>query len=522
MELDTRVNNLKEVIRKTPYDLLQERVYTCTANSCLLLTAYKHKKGAKGWSRLLVDDDGQPMLTYKQQEMLEQAFEKAPWISEALQSEEEEENQWEMVGGAPLPKLSSGGMIVKNLTPFLPNADDLSLDKMLNAFLKKSDEMDEFWGRFAYNSPGFSKLLNTYVDIPKVPFPVPARPLVSFLVLLVDSIRLSVGLAGYNSAALSFLVLLEELVTGQWRQMLLTSLAFISPTGMAAGVILKYIVNAWTLINPELRDQIFKDMLKGGKSLFVGFLLWAAANLPPQVVKNQIEAAIAKARQMVEGVDSKVKELEEKSSAALKPLGKKIQFTGLNLDRLTKISLQDIQNLQALAQWDLLVCSSEFQSIVKLITKEPILRFIIELFNIPTLPEDTYKLCGPQPYPTVAEKMKVAFQPQVVDTGEPTAADVAEAVKEEAKAEKKEEAPTEETPTESKKEEAVTEETPTESKKEEAPKEEETEEVPKEESTDPKEVPPPVKGGRRKGFKLRAKSVKGRRGTPRRATRRRA
>jgi hypothetical protein len=471
MDVDERANNLKEVIRKTPYDLLQERVYTCVANSCLLLTAHKHKKGAKGWSKLLVDEDSQPMLTYKQQEMLEQAFEKAPWISEALNESEDSQT-----GGNPLPTLSSesDSTFVKDLVPFLPNSDDLSLDAMLNAFLKKSDEMDTFWGRFAQNSPGFSKLLNTDITVPYVPVPVPVRPLVNFLVLLVDSIRLSSGLAGNPSTALSILVLLEELVTGQWRQMLLTGLAFISPTGMAAGVILKYIVNAWTLINPELRDQIFKDMLKGTKSLVIGFLLWAASTLPPQMVKDRIEAALAKGRQMVEGVDAKVKELEEKGSVALKPLGKRIQFTGLNLTPLTRISLHDIQNLQALAQWDLLVCSSEFQSILQPLVKEPILRLVIELFNIPTMPDDVYKLCGPQPYKPIAEKVAIAFEPQIVDTDEPTAANIAEAVKEEHSAP---------------------------------------------EALPGPEALPTIKGGRRKAMKLRAKSVKGRRGTPRRATR---
>ena len=477
MDVDERANSLKEVIRKTPYDLLQERVYTCVANSCLLLTAHKHKKGAKGWSKLLVDEDSQPMLTYKQQEMLEQAFEKAPWILEALNTPEDFQT-----GGNPLPTLSSDSdsTFIKDVVPFLPNSDDLSLDTMLNTFLKKSDEMDTFWGRFAQNSPGFSKLLNTDITVPKVPFPVPVRPLVNFLVLLIDSIRLSVGLAGGNSAALSLLVLLEELITGQWRQMLLTGLAFISPTGMAAGVILKYIVNAWTLMNPELRDQIFKDMLKGTKSLAIGFLLWAASSLPPQMVKDRIEAALAKGRQMVEGVDAKVKELEEKGSVALKPLGKRIKFTGLNLSPLTRISLHDIQNLQALAQWDLLVCSSEFQSILQPLVKEPILRLVIELFNIPTLPDDVYKLCGPQPYKPIAEKVAIAFEPQIVDTGEQTAA---EGVKEE------QTVPEVEPP------------------KGVAPEIE----LPKEEEKQ--------KGGRRKPMKLRAKSVKGRRGTPRRSTR---
>jgi hypothetical protein len=513
MELDERVNALKEIIRKTPTDLLQEHVYVCMANTCLLLTAYKHRKSSKGWSRDLVDDAGQPMLTYKQQEMLEDAFDKAPWISEVLESPQQQK------GGAGFPPTltSSGSSFVKDITSVLPNAADVSLDLMLEKFLKKSDEMDQFWSKFAYNTPGFAKLLNRDIQIPYVPVPVPVKPLVNFLIMLIDSIRLSAGLAGFNIHSLTLLVMLEELVTGQWRQMITTGLAFISPSGMAAGVIAKYIVNAWTLINPELRDEIFRDMVKGTKSVFLGFLLWAATNLPPEMVRKQMEAVLSRARGMVEGVDAKVKELEEKGSVALKPLGKKLQFTGVDLSKLTKISIQDIQNLQALAQWDLLVCSSEFQSILQPLIKQPILRLIIELFNIPTVPEATYKLCGPEPFKSVAERVAIAFEPQIVDSGEKTEAEqlvaaVKEEVAEEAEKEQKEEAEEEKEEAKEEKEEAK------EEVKEDQTADRSERQARREERQRMKATPPltALTGGRRKP----TRSVKGRKLTPKRITRR--
>ena len=125
----------------------------------------------------------------------------------------------------------------------------------------------------------------TPVQEQQVPVPVPRKPVVMLLVALIDSFRISAALAGYKNSLLTLLVLFQELVTGQWRQMIMTAVGLISPMGVAVGVVGKYIINAWMLINPTLRDELLRDMYKGSKSFLIGFLLWATSNLPPAVVK---------------------------------------------------------------------------------------------------------------------------------------------------------------------------------------------------------------------------------------------
>jgi hypothetical protein len=117
-------------------------------------------------------------------------------------------------------------------------------------------------------------------------------------------------------------------------------------------------------------------------------------------------------------LDDKVKELEEQGSKALQPVGKQLKLGRLNLDAITKISLADIQNIQALAQWDLIMCTSEFQEIMEPLSQEPIFRLIMELLSIPTLPEDKYKVCGAEPYPSVADRVKEVLTPTIIDANQ--------------------------------------------------------------------------------------------------------
>jgi hypothetical protein len=421
-QFNTKANSLKEVIRDTPYDVLQQRVYMCFANGCLLLTSFLKSKGERGWAGKLLDEAGKPMLSFKEQSLLEDTFEKAPW----LWNIGKENNQSQEGGAFKIPQISATGSLAEKI-PGLPSmaltGDDVSLDKLFQKFLDWTNKMDDFWTEFQSGPAGPVKMFmetDQLIPFGSVPVPVPRKPIVMFLVALIDSFRLSGALAGYKNTLLTLLVLLEEIATGQWRQMIMTAAGLVSPAGVAFGVIGKYIINAWMLINPTLRDDLLKDVYKGGKSFLIGFLLWAASTLPPAVVKMPVEKALEQMRELIGGLDDKVKELEEQGSKVLRPIGKQLKLGRLDLDAVSKISLADIQNLQALAQWNLILCTSEFQEIMKPLSDEPIFRLIIELLGIPTTPEDKFKVCGAEPYLSVADRVNEVLTPQIVDASPET------------------------------------------------------------------------------------------------------
>jgi hypothetical protein len=235
--------------------------------------------------------------------------------------------------------------------------------------------------------------------------------IIYFLIMLLDSIRLSRALSGHKDISLTLVVLLEELVTGQWRQMLLTAAGFISPSGVAIGVIGKFMVNAWVLINPTIRTSLVKDMFKGSKSLLIGFILWCVSVLPPESVRNMLKTRIDEARAMVATFDEKITALEEQGSVSLKPLGKKIEFKAISLDNLTRITMEDIQNLQALAQWPMLICTKEYQDIQGPLEKDPFFRIMFELLNIPVLPDDKFEVCRSNQYKPIQEVIAEGLDP---------------------------------------------------------------------------------------------------------------
>jgi hypothetical protein len=244
---------------------------------------------------------------------------------------------------------------------------------------------------------------------------VNTKPIVYFLITLIDVFRLSSALAGSSNYLLTILVLIEELITGQWRQMMMTSVGFISPSGVAIGVIFKYMINVWMLINPNLRDEILKNAYKGSKSLFIGFLLWIATTLPPMIVKAPVEMALSKLREMAQGMEDKITAIQEEGNKVLAPQGKKFVFSDADFSQISKISLEDIQNLQTLAQWNFINCTSEFQAILLPLKEFPATRLLIEMLGIPITAEDKLAVCRmPEPYPSIQDVVQQKLQPKVV------------------------------------------------------------------------------------------------------------
>ena len=302
-EFTSYVDRLKKLATDTSPDELQENLYVFFANGCLLLTSFLQEDGKDGWSSKVVNDYGQPILGFKEQSTVETIFKSAPWIRGVLK------------GSAPLqkggnPTLTNDGNIVTKIADALSNlkSEDISLDAMLQAFIKKTADIDEYMAKL---SGPFKKM--TSFDIPLGPAAaaagapgIPFQPVLYFLLTLLDCLRVSRALVGHKDTPLTILVLLEEIISGQWRQALLTSVGLISPSGVAVGTIAKYFVNVWILINPSLRTEIVEIVFKGTKSAIVGFFIWCISILPPAIIKNRMKESLEKVTKMFESLQGKL------------------------------------------------------------------------------------------------------------------------------------------------------------------------------------------------------------------------
>jgi len=414
----SRIDGLKESIRKTDPEVLREQAYICFSNGCLLLSSYKQSKGAKGWSARLQDENGLPMLSGSQQAAIEQTFENAPWLLKTLESRYD----GAQVGGADdtMPKDLRVSGIIPSLEGFKLTGDDVSLDNAYRTMKKKSTEFDTFWDGLASAGPYKAWLDSEDFKVPKTPFtpefPLPKRAVATLLVTLLDSIRLSYGIAGQKSSLLTFISMIEEALSGQWRQMIMTSLGFFSPSGMAMGVIGKYLANAFDLMEDRQREETLDTVYRTSKSLIVGFVLWGVSVLPPETVRKKISDLLETFNGKVKGMSEKIKLLEDTASVSLKPLGKRAKFTSIDLSKY-KFTLQDLKNIQILAKWPVIICTNEFQDLIRPMLQEPGTRIALELMDIPSSSEATALVCK-SGIRDLSEGMQYELShPDIVDIG---------------------------------------------------------------------------------------------------------
>lgn len=269
-EVINRIIRLQEDIRGTDESALRERVYVCVANSCILLNSYINSKGQKGWSTRLIDDQGQPILSNNEQNTLENIFAKAPWLLDFFKSKDGITTQ---IGGAV-------------------SDDEVSLDAAFNSVVEKTREMDEYWKKMESDPKAFGpikKILNTNPLVTPVGIlPVSVRLVTKLLITVLDLIRLGMARSGKTSVPLTLIIFLEELVTGQWRLMLLTAASlFITPSGVASTIMIKYLVMAWlTFGTDSQKTKLIKDVFNGSKSTIVNLIVYAYVLLTPTAIKG--------------------------------------------------------------------------------------------------------------------------------------------------------------------------------------------------------------------------------------------
>jgi len=435
---DSMAESIKNIIREMPPDMIHERFYNVFSNVCLLLIGYMNANGEKGWSARLHTPTGQEMLSKKEQDAIEGSFASAPWLLRMLKEVKDgsSASASKQTGGGGFAAKAAGikhdfmsGSFIDKEIPLgsLPtlSVEDMSLDVMFEKFLDKITEIDAYWSDFATKTPGFAKKINEMPDIitPPVPPlgipPIPISPkfIVTVLITLIDSIRLSLALTNSGGprlrVALTLLVLIEELATGQWRQMIFTSVGLFTGSGLALSIIMKYIVNVLTLINPELRTALAKDIYKSTKSLVFGFLLWAATTLPPNITKRAIRKSFDSVQEVVAQLQARQAAIEDKANEVLVPKGYSMRLAGLDLNKISAITIEDIQNLQVLATWPLIICTQEIQLILAPLIAVPISRLLLELLGIPTTASDKFTVCGAEPYNTLTQEIIEAAEPIV-------------------------------------------------------------------------------------------------------------
>jgi hypothetical protein len=253
-----------------------------------------------------------------------------------------------------------------------------------------SREMGPF--KFFYDSP---------VDIPvpvPIPFPLVSPPFITVVTVkvpprvipflienLVETIRLifSVGPLSNEVArkVLSIVLAIIDLIKGEWKHGILSFAGYYGQYPLIAGLIGKVFLNVFSFIAPDIQEDLLFDIYKSGKSIFIGFYLWAFSVFAPDFIRGRVKAAFENPKYL--DIVTKIKESADSKGYVINPTDTFI------------ISFDDIQNLQSIARQPSVMCSAEFHKAIEALVEIIPVRLFLEMINIPCDPETFDLTCGP-------------------------------------------------------------------------------------------------------------------------------
>lgn len=404
-QVEAKLNEAYRIL-KNDANNIPDRLYKALEGMSSVLYAWKKSGGKKGWSSSLVNTSGKRLFSRQQQVLLEDAFTTYGPLFEEVLEEGTMAGAGATRGGgaASMSNVSQGPTSSLVQAPLAVNPENVSIDKLYSYVTTKVDEYDEQWRSIA-DSLGVVKAVETQdykgvVVIPMAPpIPIPyyifGKTIFPFVVTLLDTIRLALGNPALDypmvRMSLSVVLVIIDLLRGDWQTALLSSLGVFSSTGVIVGIVGKLVRNAWLFIAPDIQRQLRDDIYRSSKSMLIGFLLWAFSIFSPDAVRLAVNQSFEKLKEIVDQFNQKSADAEAKVQQVASSAGVKVTFPKIPLTLVP--SMDDIQNLQVIARVPEVYCSPEIQQIIQPILLVPPLRLVIELLNIPTVPEMVKEQC---------------------------------------------------------------------------------------------------------------------------------
>lgn len=218
--------------------------------------------------------------------------------------------------------------------------------------------------------------------------------IITFFSALVEAMRIWVAYSLVDSTNyrifLSFSQTLLDMVRGNIRQAILSSIGFFGKQGYYISILTRFVLNIIESISPELRGQLEFDIYKNIKTLTAAGLLWSYYTFAPFTLKYNINA-----------VFKEVQEIAKQEEISLEPFKKQIQDAakkeGKDLPEMPLENMptyDDLQALGTLLKESQIACLPRFQTLIEPIKSVFTLRLILDLFDIPTGKVEAEQLCA--------------------------------------------------------------------------------------------------------------------------------
>jgi len=271
MEVFTsKADEVKKILKETPPDQLQDSVLTFLSYMSAFLTTFVEHNGAEGWSAFVMNERGS-ILDSSQQKKMEKSLAACPWLLPYLKGD---------------TSYKGGGDAVADA-----DAEDgeKEMEENLRYLLQMIND-----GKAQIKQLGLVKLIHSDIPIPPNPVTplginIPLAPFFMGLMALIDLFRYNRARLGNKNMLLTLLVFIEEILTEQWHQALLTSLGFFSATGVSMGIVAKYMLNVFLLAQPaQERGKFVQASVSMGKSFITGTLAWVLETFTSQSIKDKL------------------------------------------------------------------------------------------------------------------------------------------------------------------------------------------------------------------------------------------
>lgn len=454
-EVEKEVRNTREAIRKTfkdNADGLQKSCYNFLDGLSILGVAFFKSGGEEGWSDGVALSDGK-LLTEEEKVAVESALSHYTSALNNLKanqdldsSDDEDPKPKKQSGGGPKLKTNPSKGIKQTgetLNSFQKNAKaspekakgilnppsmdfPLSMDgavKKVGDYIQQVDdqvhEITDSIGPTAFiNNLAMDPFLPNplmSVGIPPPKIQIPKYSILPFFDALLEVIRLTAVFMPNDIPVfrkiISIVKAIYELSLGNWRQAIFSFMGYFGQSIGKMSSIGKIVLQAWLMIDPSISGKLAKYAYKGVKSMFITFWLSLFHIVSPDFIWKPIGKFLDGINNIIDKGQGGITSLEDSFTKTLQSMG----YAGytVHLPTLEEIagqpegspplrfSFEDLQNLQTLLTMPFFLCSKEGQTIIGALAKTPA-RLVLELLNIPTLPEDIADMCGV----SSAEQMK--------------------------------------------------------------------------------------------------------------------
>ncbi len=384
-----------------------------------VLSVITETHGEEGWATKVVNSNGQPLLTSKEQQTLETALK--PHIATIMNAISPKP-----MGGAYIPDPSTlSGLSadflkskIEHVTDSNESSSDMSgPDDVYNKVINKIKTFDADVNRYASKHgvlrlekqgdmssdirlipETLSKLISSGVSTAStaagVPVPmestesvlakfkVPLRLIIVAAYLIMDITRITMGIKGNDNGRklLSILVALLEIFRGDWKKAILTAAGYFGTSPMIYGEIFKVFLSMFRMLAPQIQDSIIYGSFDATKSMIIGLLLAVFQITAPEEVRLPLIGSLEKIARRKAEMDGILEEV----GISARP------------DYLSP-TWEDLNNIQAVMSDEAYLCSCEFQDLVKNVNNAPAINFALQLLRIPVTEEMLKLKCGEGP-----------------------------------------------------------------------------------------------------------------------------